>query len=82
MSIQVLYFASLKEALGLPGESLSLPAEISSIGQLRDWLIAAGRSPLGSAKNLRMAVNQEMVKADAMIKDGDEIAFFPPVTGG
>jgi molybdopterin synthase sulfur carrier subunit len=82
MALQVLYFASLKEALGLSGETLPLPVGVASVGELRDWLIAAGRSRLGTAKNLRMAVNQEMVKADAMIKDGDEIAFFPPVTGG
>jgi molybdopterin synthase sulfur carrier subunit len=49
---------------------------------LRDWLVAAGRERLATAKNLRCAVNQHMVGPDAGVADGDEVAFFPPVTGG
>jgi molybdopterin synthase sulfur carrier subunit len=82
VSIKVLYFAGLKEALGLPGETVDLPAGIATVGGLRDWLVGQGRDKLASAKNLRCAVNQDMAKLDATIKDGDEIAFFPPVTGG
>ncbi len=82
MSVQVLYFASLKESLGLPGERLELPAGVATLGALRDWLVAQGRDALGTAKNLRCAVNQDMAKLDATIKDGDELAFAPPVTGG
>lgn len=82
MSIQVLYFASLKEALGKSGESLDLPAGIATVGALRDWLVAEGRGALATAKNLRCAVNQDMAGLDAPVREGDEIAFFPPVTGG
>ncbi len=82
MSIRVLYFASLKEAMGKAGEVVELPAGIDTAGALRDWLIADGRAALASAKNLRMAVNQDMARPDAAVKEGDEIAFFPPVTGG
>ncbi len=82
MSIQVLYFASLKEALGKSGESLDLPAGITTVGALRDWLVAEGRGALATAKNLRCAVNQDMAGLDAPVREGDEIAFFPPVTGG
>ena len=82
MSVQILYFASLKEALKCPGESIELPAGVSSIGEMRDHLITQGRVALATAKNLRVALNQEMVKMDAPLKDGDELAFFPPVTGG
>jgi molybdopterin synthase sulfur carrier subunit len=82
VSIHVLYFASLKEALGKSGESLDLPAGIATVGALRDWLVAEGRGALATAKNLRCAVNQDMAGLDAPVREGDEIAFFPPVTGG
>lgn len=82
MSVKVLYFAGLKEALGLPGETVELPAGVATVGALRDWLVGQGRDKLATAKNLRCAVNQDMAKLDAAIKDGDEVAFFPPVTGG
>ena len=82
MSVKVLYFASLKEALGIGSETLELPAEVTTVGGLRKWLAGQGREGLASAKNLRCAVNQDMAVADAPVRDGDEIAFFPPVTGG
>ena len=82
MSVKVLYFASLKEALGISSEAVDLPAGVATVGALRDWLVAQGREKLASAKNLRCAVNQNMAGLDAAVKEGDEIAFFPPVTGG
>lgn len=83
MSVRILYFAGLREAFGVDGESCDLPAGVRTAGQLRDWLVAErGRERLATAKNLRCAVNQEMTAFDAAVADGDEIAFFPPVTGG
>ena len=82
MSVKILYFASLKEALGMGGESIELPAGVTTVGTLRDWLVTQGRETLASAKNLRCAVNQDMAGLDAPVSEGDEIAFFPPVTGG
>ena len=82
MSVKILYFASLKEALGMAGESIELPAGVATVGALRDWLVGQGRDKLASAKNLRCAVNQDMAGLDAPVGEGDEIAFFPPVTGG
>ncbi len=83
MRINVLYFASLKEALQCAGETVSPPAEIGTTGQLRDWLATiGGRAALATARNLRCARNQDMVGFDEALADGDEIAFFPPVTGG
>ncbi|WP_265942380.1 molybdopterin converting factor subunit 1 [Dechloromonas sp. A34] len=82
MSVKILYFASLKEGLGMAGESIVLPAGVTTVGALRDWLVGQGREKLASAKNLRCAVNQDMAGLDAPVKEGDEIAFFPPVTGG
>ena len=82
MSVRVLYFAGLREAFGCAGESIELPANVTTVAALRDLLVGQGRDKLASAKNLRCAVNQEMAGPDVSIKDGDEVAFFPPVTGG
>ncbi len=82
MSVRVLYFAGLREAFGCAGEAIELPANVATVGALRDFLVGQGRDKLASAKNLRCAVNQEMAGLEVTIKDGDEVAFFPPVTGG
>ena len=82
MSVKVLYFASLKEALGTGSETMALPAGVSTVGGLRDGLAGQGRTRLACATNLRCAVNQNMGAAETAVADGDEIAFFPPVTGG
>ena len=82
MKVNVLYFASLREAFGTSSESFDLPLGVNTVAGLRDWLIEQGRAALGTAKNLRCAVNQDMATSETPIKDGDEIAFFPPVTGG
>ena len=84
MSINVLYFASLREMLGASAETVELPADVATTGALRDHLAARGEPwvQLARAKNLRCAVNQAMVGFDAPVKAGDEVAFFPPVTGG
>ncbi len=84
MSVRVLFFAGLREALGCGAESLTLPPEVATAGALRDFLAARGDAwaALATTKNLRVAVNQQMVGLDAAVKSGDEVAFFPPVTGG
>lgn len=81
MSIRVLYFAGLREAIGVASEIVSPPPEVVTVGALRDWL-AARHPALAVTKNLRCAVNQTMSGLDAPIAAGDEVAFFPPVTGG
>lgn len=82
--IKVFYFAGLRERLGTAQESLPLPAGVSTVGQLREHLAARGEpwQALAQMRNLQAAVNQDMVAADAPVADGDEVAFFPPVTGG
>lgn len=82
--ITVLFFAGLREAVGTSSETLALPADVGNVAALRDYLAARGGQwqALASAKNLRAAVNQDMVPLTTTIKDGDEVAFFPPVTGG
>lgn len=83
MKVKVLYFAGLREQLGTASEDLELPA--TTVAGLRSQLIARGgawQSALAQGRALRVAVNQEMAQATTSVKPGDEIAFFPPVTGG
>jgi len=82
--VKLLYFASLREALGVAAEDLALPVGVATVGALRDHIIARGEpwAALARTKNLRCAINQVMVGVDATVSDGDEVAFFPPVTGG
>lgn len=81
MTIKVLYFAGLREAIGSAGEEVPLPAHVKTVGDLRAWL--AERHPvLAGMKYLRCAVNQTMATAETAIQARDEVAFFPPVTGG
>lgn len=82
--IKLLYFASLRENLGTAGESLALPDAARTVGDLRTLLATRGDAwqVFAASKSLRAAVNQKMVGAEAPVGDGDEVAFFPPVTGG
>ena len=82
--IKILYFASLREKLGTSGESIELPAGVNDVGGVLATLAARGGewASLASVKNLKSAVNQDMARHESPVKDGDEIAFFPPVTGG
>ncbi len=85
MQIQLKFFASLREAVGTAGESLTVPAHVQTAGQLRDFLRARGGAwtdALAEGRALRIAVNQQMAEASAALTDGCELAFFPPVTGG
>lgn len=83
MKIKVRYFASVREALGSGGESLETGAE--TLAALRDELIARGGAhadALARGKAVRMALDQVMSSEDAALREGSEVAFFPPVTGG
>ena len=84
MKVKVLFFAGLRETLGVSSAEVELPSGIASVGVLRDHLAARGApwTVLLTMKNLRAAVNQQMVGLDAPLQAGDEVAFFPPVTGG
>lgn len=83
MNITVRYFASIREAMGTGSEALDTAA--TTVGALRQALMArsdAAAQALAEGKAVRMALNQDMCSADAPLKAGDEVAFFPPVTGG
>ena len=83
MQITVKYFASVREAIGTGHEVVQTSA--ATLGALRDELIARGEphaASLARGKPVRLAQNQVMRQEDAPLADGDEVAFFPPVTGG
>ena len=84
MTVKIVFFASLREALGVDSVDLQIYGS-SSVSALISQL-ANQQSPewLGilTAENIRIAVNQDMINEDVGIIDGDEVAFFPPVTGG
>ncbi len=85
MAVAILYFASLREALGRAAEHVDLPEGVTTLGALADWL--ASRSPAHAAAfadrtRLRGAIDQQVAGFDAPITHAREIAFFPPVTGG
>ena len=82
-TVTVRYFASIREAVGTGCETLRTPA--GTLGALRDELIARGgvcADALACGKAVRLARNQAMAEESAALLDGDEVAFFPPVTGG
>jgi molybdopterin synthase sulfur carrier subunit len=83
--ITVLYFARLRESLGKSSEQIALPSGVRDLEGLRALLVARGgawEKELAPSKPVRAAVNQAMAVGDAPLSDGDEVAFFPPVTGG
>ena len=83
MKLTVRYFASVREALGTGTESIETSA--SDLGALRDELIARGEphaSALARGRAVRMALDQIMSGEGAALREGSEVAFFPPVTGG
>ncbi len=83
MKVQILYFASIREAVGTGNESLETAA--TTIAALRDELIARGggyADSLARGKALRAALNQTLSDESATLVEGAEVAFFPPVTGG
>ena len=83
MKVQVKYFASIREAMGVSGEVLETVAP--TLADLRDELATrAGPAGLALARGraVRIALNQVMSDESAALTDGSEVAFFPPVTGG
>ncbi|MFN9210946.1 MAG: molybdopterin converting factor subunit 1 [Betaproteobacteria bacterium] len=85
MKVVVLYFARLREAVGHDREELELPPQVATVAQLRVWLIARGEPwavAFTEIKRIRAAVDQAMAADDSSLRDGAEVAFFPPVTGG
>ncbi len=83
--MKLLYFAWLRQKIGIGEEEIDLPAEITDVGGLVAWLKSRGpghAEAFANMKVVRTAVNQEYVPLDTLIAADDEIAFFPPMTGG
>ena len=81
----IYYFASIREKLGLSSEELELPPRIDTVSALVDMLIGQHGGNWEEAlktSSVLVAVNQSVAKFTSSVHDGDEIAFFPPVTGG
>ena len=83
--MKLLYFAWVRQKIGKSQESLPLPAGVSTLRQLAEHLRARGggyADAFADLERLRAAANQIHARFDTPVVDGDEIAFFPPVTGG
>ena len=83
--MKLLYFAWIRTKLGVSEELIDVPPDIKNVKGLIDWLISQGdayKTVFSDLSLLRVAVNQEYVDLDHTITSDDEIAFFPPVTGG
>lgn len=84
-TIELRFFASVREAVGAAAETVALPSDVTTVGAVRDFLIARGgvwAEALAHGRALRMAFDHTMCEPDTPIRAGGEVAFFPPVTGG
>ena len=83
--MKILYFAWVREKVGIGSEEVNLPDDVQNISDVINWLVTRGpkfSEAFKDRKVIRAAINQSHVKHDALIEGAQEIAFFPPVTGG
>lgn len=83
--MKLLYFAWLKTKTGVAEEEVELPAEVATVAELLAWLKDRGpgyADALADLDAVRVAVNQDYARAGDPVAPGDEVALFPPVTGG
>ena len=83
--ITLVYLARLRETLGSAAEKVELPVDVGTVAALLAWLRERGgawATELAPGRAVRVAVNYDMARADTPVKAGDEVALFPPVTGG
>jgi sulfur-carrier protein len=83
--MKLIYFAWLKQRTGTAEEEVTPPKEVTDVAALLAWLKSRGPGYAAALKDLsvvRVAVNQEFARLDQRLEPGDEVALFPPVTGG
>ena len=83
--VRLVYLARLREVLGVSAEAVELPGEVATVASLLGWLRNRGgawAAELAPGKAVRVAVNHDLASASTIVKTGDEVALFPPVTGG
>ena len=83
--MKLLYFAWMREKIGCAEEERTLPANVATVAALLDWLETLGAgyaAALGQRKLVRVAVNGVAVAPETTLKGDEEVAIFPPVTGG
>jgi len=84
-TLNLVYLARLREAFGMSSERIEPPAGVTTVAGLRAWLVARGgafAAELAPGRAVRIAVNHDLAEADTPVRAGDEVALFPPVTGG
>jgi molybdopterin synthase sulfur carrier subunit len=85
MKVRLLYFARLREVFATGQETPELPPAVRTLADLLDWLRQRGGTwaeELAEGRAYRVAINQDLAERDAVLHENDEIALFPPVTGG
>ena len=83
--MKIFYFAWVRDKMGRDGEEIQLPSGIQTAGEFIDWFKHRGTAEaeiIGASEMVKMAVNQEYAGPSYPISDDDEVALFPPVTGG
>ncbi|MDQ6917124.1 MAG: molybdopterin converting factor subunit 1 [Pseudomonadota bacterium] len=83
--VRIVYLARLRDAFGTPAEQVELPRDVGTVAMLLAWLTARGgvwARELASGRAVRVAVNHDLAQLTTEIGSDDEVALFPPVTGG
>jgi len=84
-TLSLVFLARLREAFGVASERIELPPGVTTVAGLRAWLVARGgvwAAELAPGRAVRIAVNHDVALPDTPVRPGDEVALFPPVTGG
>ena len=83
--VELVYLARLRDRFGTGSERVSLPGDVADVGSLLAWLRSRGgawSSELAPGRSVRVAVNHDVAQSDTPVRTGEEVALFPPVTGG